>query len=40
VDTTIVGGKVLMRNRELLTLDEAEIMAKARELAGKLWRRV
>jgi putative selenium metabolism protein SsnA len=40
VDTTIVGGKVLMRNRELLTLDEGEIMAKARELAGKLWRRV
>jgi cytosine/adenosine deaminase-related metal-dependent hydrolase len=39
VNTTIVGGQVLMRHRELLTLDEAEIMAKARELAGKLWRR-
>jgi cytosine/adenosine deaminase-related metal-dependent hydrolase len=40
VDTTIVGGQVLMRHRKLLTLDEAEIMARARELAGKLWRRV
>ena len=39
VDTTIVSGQVLMRHRKLLTLDEAEIMAKARELAGKLWRR-
>jgi len=40
VDSTIVGGQVLMRHRQLLTLDEAEIMAKARELAGKLWKRV
>jgi cytosine/adenosine deaminase-related metal-dependent hydrolase len=40
VDTTIVGGKVLMRHRELLTLDEAAIMAKARELAGRLWKRI
>jgi hypothetical protein len=40
VDTTIVGGKVLMRDRELMTLDEAAIMAKARELAGKLWKRI
>ncbi len=40
VDTTIVGGRVLMRGRELLTLDEAAIMARARELAGKLWQRI
>jgi putative selenium metabolism protein SsnA len=40
VDTTIVAGQVLMRNRKLLTLDEAEIMARARELAGKLWQRI
>ena len=40
VDTTIVGGQVLMRHRRLLTLDEAEIMARARELAGKLWQRI
>lgn len=40
VDTTIVGGQVLMHGRELLTLDEAAIMARARELAGKLWQRI
>jgi len=40
VDTTIVGGRVLMRDKELLTLDEEEICARARELAGKLWRRL
>jgi putative selenium metabolism protein SsnA len=40
VDTTIAGGQVLMRRRQLLTLDEAQIMARARELAGKLWQRI
>ena len=40
VDTTIVGGRVLMRNKELLSLDEGEICAKSRELAGKLWKRL
>jgi putative selenium metabolism protein SsnA len=40
VDSTIVGGKFLMWNRELLLdIDEAEIKAKSRELAGKLWER-
>jgi len=39
VTTTIVGGKVLMRDRELLTLDEKEIGAKAREIAPKVWER-
>jgi putative selenium metabolism protein SsnA len=40
VDTTIVGGQVLMRHRRLVTLDEEAVAAKARELAGKLWRRM
>src|SRR5688572_4211118 len=39
VTTTIVGGRVLMRDRELLTLDEKEISAKAREIAPKVWDR-
>jgi cytosine/adenosine deaminase-related metal-dependent hydrolase len=39
VTTTIVGGKVLMRDRQLLTLDEAAITARSRELATKVWRR-
>ncbi len=40
VDTTIVAGRILMRGRELLTLDEEAIMARARELAGRLWQRI
>jgi cytosine/adenosine deaminase-related metal-dependent hydrolase len=39
ITTTIVSGKVLMKDRELTTLDEAEIAARARELAPKVWRR-
>ena len=41
VDTTIVGGKVLMENKRLtLDLDEPRINARARELAAKLWKRL
>lgn len=39
VTTTIVAGKVLMKDRELLTLDEEEIGAKARGIAPKVWER-
>jgi cytosine/adenosine deaminase-related metal-dependent hydrolase len=39
VTTTIVDGKVLMRDRQLTTLDEAEIAAKAREIAPQVWKR-
>jgi putative selenium metabolism protein SsnA len=39
VTTTIGGGKVLMKDRQLLTLDEAAITAKSRELARKCWER-
>jgi cytosine/adenosine deaminase-related metal-dependent hydrolase len=39
VTTTIIDGKVLMRNRKLTTLDENEIANKARELAAKTWQR-
>ena len=31
VDTVIIGGRVVMRNRKLLTVDEAAAIAKARE---------
>ncbi len=37
VTGTIVNGQWLMRDRQLLTLDEAEIAAQARELAPKVW---
>jgi putative selenium metabolism protein SsnA len=40
VSTTLVGGKILMRNGELTGLDEAEICAHSRELAQKVWDRL
>jgi cytosine/adenosine deaminase-related metal-dependent hydrolase len=39
VTTTIASGKVLMRDRKLLFVDEAEVAAKSRELAAKCWKR-
>jgi cytosine/adenosine deaminase-related metal-dependent hydrolase len=39
VTTTIVGGVVLMRDRQLLTLDEGAIAARARELSAEVWER-
>ncbi|MCP4142705.1 MAG: putative aminohydrolase SsnA [Chloroflexi bacterium] len=39
VTTTIVGGEMLMKDRELLTLDEEEIAAKTREFSAKTWKR-
>jgi cytosine/adenosine deaminase-related metal-dependent hydrolase len=39
VTTTIVGGRVLMRDRKLLTLDEAAIAARAQELSSEVWKR-
>jgi len=37
VTTTIVEGVVLMKDRQLLTLDEAAIMSEALALAPKVW---
>jgi putative selenium metabolism protein SsnA len=39
VTTTIVAGKILMKDRQLLTLDEKEIAAESCELAAKTWKR-
>ena len=39
VTTTIVGGQVLMRDRQLLTLDEAAIAGRARKLSAEVWQR-
>jgi cytosine/adenosine deaminase-related metal-dependent hydrolase len=39
VKTTIVQGKVLMRDGELTTLDENQIINKARMLSTKVWQR-
>ncbi len=40
ITTTISAGRVLMRDRRLLTLDEEAITARSRELAAALWARV
>ncbi|MBN1303128.1 MAG: putative aminohydrolase SsnA [Anaerolineales bacterium] len=39
ITTTIVGGKILMKDRQLTTLDTAEISARAHELATGTWQR-
>lgn len=39
VHSTIAHGQVLMRNREVLTMDEAAITARSREVAKQTWER-
>lgn len=40
VDTTIVGGKILMENRKLdIGIDEEDVARESRKLAVKLWER-
>jgi 5-methylthioadenosine/S-adenosylhomocysteine deaminase len=36
VRTTIVNGRVLMRDRHVITLDEAAVLREARALAGQV----
>jgi len=40
ITATVCAGRVLMRDRELLTLDEEAITARSRELAARAWERV
>lgn len=40
VDTTIINGKIIMKERELIGIDEEALLAKSRELAEKLWKRI
>ncbi|KAA0284717.1 MAG: putative aminohydrolase SsnA [Chloroflexi bacterium] len=39
VTSTMVDGKFLMKDRELITLDETEIAARAREIAPRIWKK-
>jgi 5-methylthioadenosine/S-adenosylhomocysteine deaminase len=36
VETVVIGGRIVMRDKKLLTLNEAEILAKAREYGTKV----
>ena len=38
VTTTIVNGKMVMRDREILTIDEATLKDEIREAAERFWR--
>lgn len=40
VITTIIDGKVVMKDRKLIGIDEKEIFKKSREVAKKLWDRM
>ncbi len=40
VDTVIVGGNVLMRDRKMQTMEEAEVVKVARKSAEKLWQKL
>ncbi|MCE7904843.1 MAG: putative aminohydrolase SsnA [Anaerolineae bacterium CFX3] len=40
VDTTVCRGKILMRNKQILTMDEERLAARARELAPQVWKRL
>ncbi len=40
VDTTVCKGKILMKNKKILSLDEERITARSRELAPLMWKRL
>ncbi|MBN2114965.1 MAG: putative aminohydrolase SsnA [Anaerolineales bacterium] len=40
VDTTVCQGKILMRGKQILSMDEERIAARARELAPQMWQRL
>jgi putative selenium metabolism protein SsnA len=40
VDTTVCRGKILMRAKKIISLDEERLSARSRELAPKMWQRL
>lgn len=40
VDTTMVNGKIVVKNGKILNVDEDEILAKSRAVSKKLWNRM
>ncbi|MGD0877156.1 MAG: putative aminohydrolase SsnA [Anaerolineales bacterium] len=40
VDTTVCRGKILMQGKQIISMDEARLAARSRELAPKMWQRL
>jgi cytosine/adenosine deaminase-related metal-dependent hydrolase len=40
VETVICQGKIIVEDRRLTTVDEGEVLAFAREMGQKLWRKM
>jgi putative selenium metabolism protein SsnA len=40
VDTTVCRGKILMRDKRIISMDEEKLAARSRELAPKMWQRL
>jgi putative selenium metabolism protein SsnA len=40
VDTTVCKGEILMKGKQILSMDEARIAARSREIAPKMWKRL
>jgi 5-methylthioadenosine/S-adenosylhomocysteine deaminase len=36
VDTVVINGRIVMRNRRLLTVDETEVMERVNRIAGRI----
>lgn len=37
VETTIINGKIIMKNRRIITVDEKKVFSESRKVAEKLW---
>lgn len=40
VDTTVCKGKILMKDKKILSMDEESLSARSRELAPRMWKRL
>jgi len=40
IDTTVCKGKILMKGKKILSMDEEHLAARSRELAPKMWKRL
>jgi putative selenium metabolism protein SsnA len=40
VDTTVCKGKILMKGKQILSMEEEQIAARSREFAPKMWKRL